>query len=113
VTAATIASATRLYSGAGSRIGRYHRSARAHAFRLGQHRRKLHSDIRRQIDLVDDQQIAPQQPRALLRGISSPPATSITNIHQSHQVERKGRSEIVATGFEQNQFDTGNLASRS
>src|SRR5882757_10292719 len=95
----------RLYSGAGSRVGGDHRPARAHAIGFGQHSLKVDPDIGRQIDLVDDEEIAAQQSRSLLaRNI----VTSCDVDHEHppvDEVERKGRSEIVAAGFEQDQFD--------
>src|SRR5580698_2159658 len=50
----------------GSRIGRDDRAAGANPPGLSQHRLQLNSHIGRQIDLVHDKQIAPQDSRSLL-----------------------------------------------
>jgi len=89
------------------------RSPLADAFGLGQHRRQIDSDIRRKIDLVDDEQVAAQQPRSpLARNVV---ATGDVDDEDPpvDQIQREGRSQIVAAGLEQDQLDAGNRASRS
>ena len=74
---------------------------------------ELDADIRRQIDLVDDEQIAPQQSRSLLaRNVVA--ARDVDHEDPPiDQIERKGRCEIVAAGLEQDQFDAGKPAPRA
>src|SRR5882757_487932 len=88
----------RHYSRARPRVGGYHGPAGAHAFGFGQHPFKVDTDIGGQIDLVDDQEIAPQQARPLLaRNIVA--SGDVDHEHPPiDEIERKSRSEIVAAG---------------
>src|ERR1700733_10622258 len=96
-----------LDSDAGSRIGGDDGPIGANPSGLRQHRLKLHSDIRRQIDLVDDKQIAAQQPRSpLARNIVA--ARDVDHKDPPiDQIKREGRREVVTARLEQAQFDTG------
>ena len=54
------------------------RPGSAHPLRVRFHDRQVRPHQRREVGLVDDQQVRPGDPRPPLRGIFSPPATSIT-----------------------------------
>src|SRR5258708_24940947 len=98
---------SRLNSRARSRVGRDYRPAGAYAFGLRQHRRKFDPDIGRQIDLVDDQEVAAEQPRSsFARNV-----VATGDVDHKHppvdEIEREGRSEVVAARFEQDQLKAG------
>ena len=89
-----------------ARIGRPSRTAAC--FR--QHGVEIDAHERRQVDLVDDQQIAAQHARsALARNIIA--AGDVDHEDPPiDQIEREGGREIVAAGFEDDQFDAGKSA---
>ena len=79
----------------------------AHGSRFGQHRVEIDADERRQVGLVDDQQVAAQHARpALARNV-----VAAGNVDHEHppidQIEREGRRKIVAAGFENDQLEAG------
>src|SRR5689334_13607446 len=96
----------RLHASAGLQVGSNHRLAAAHLPCVGEHAIEIDADMRREIDLVDDQEITAQQTRpALARNVIA--AGDIDDEDPPvDEIEREGRSEIVATGFEQDQLDT-------
>ena len=109
-TAWLIASATAFDAGAGTGIGRQNRPTLAHRARFLKHGVEIDADKRRKIDLVDHQKVAAQHARsALARNVVA--AGDIDDENPPiDQIEREGRGEIVAAGFEHDQLDAGKLA---
>src|SRR5258705_1269634 len=94
-------------SGAGTRIGRNHRPSLANPNGVGMHLLKIDANIGSEIDLIDDEQVASQ------KAWPSLPRDVITTGNINHEyppvdeIKRKGRGEIVAARFEQDQLDAG------
>ena len=92
-TAADIASATGWIPTRARRLVATPAGRRARA-RLPPASARVGADVGRQIDLVDNQQVAAHQAWAFLRGMSSPPATSMTNIHESTRSSEKVEARL-------------------
>ena len=86
-------------------IGKEHRPLAAHLSRLADHEIEIHANMRREISLVDDEEVTSNHPgAALARDVVSP--ADVDHEHpEVRQISRECGGQIVAPALDQNELD--------
>jgi hypothetical protein len=86
-------------------IGEHERLVATHPARIAVHDFERGADHRREVDLVDHQQVGLGDAGPPLRGILSPAATSITYRVKVGELRRERRGEVVAAAFDKHHVE--------